>query len=95
MGQFSDLDTWLDSPEVILSPLTHREAVDSSNIETTTRLTRSDIYRREAGEDLGQTATERADLAEAQNYVEVITTGIRALREGIELDRDLLCRLQH
>ena len=27
VGQLSDLDTWLDSPEVILSPLIHREAV--------------------------------------------------------------------
>lgn len=93
VGQLSDLDTWLDSPEVILSPLIHREAVDSSNIETTTRLTLSDIYRRAAGEEPGQTATERADIAEAQNYVEAITTGIEALREGAELDRDLLCRL--
>lgn len=93
VGQLSDLDTWLDSPEVILSPLIHREAVDSSNIETTTRLTLSDLYRREAGEDPGQTATERADIAEAQNYVEAITTGIQALRDGAELDRDLLCRL--
>jgi len=93
VGQLSDLDTWLDSSEVILSPLIHREAVDSSNIETTTRLTLSDIYRREAGEEPGQTETERADIAEAQNYVEAITTGIDALRDGAELDRDLLCWL--
>lgn len=93
VGQLSDLDTWLDSPEVILSPLIHREAVDSSNIETTTRLTLSDIYRREAGEEPGQTETERADITEAQNYVEAITTGIRALHEGAKLDRELLCRL--
>jgi Fic family protein len=93
VGQLSDLDTWLDSPEVVLSPLIHREAVDSSNIETMTRLTLSDIYRREAGEEPGATATERADIAEAQNYVEAITTGIEALREGAALDRELLCRL--
>jgi len=93
VGQLSDLDTWLDSPEVILSPLIHREAVDSSNIETTTRLTLSDIYRREAGEEPGTTATERADITEAQNYVEAITTGIELLREGAALDRDLLCGL--
>lgn len=93
VGQLSDLDTWLDSPEVILSPLIHREAVDSSNIETTTRLTLSDIYRREAGEEPGQTETERADITEAQNYVEAITSGIRALHEGAKLDRELLCRL--
>ena len=93
VGQLSDLDTWLDSPNVILSPLIHREAVDSSNIETTTRLTLSDLYRREAGEDPAQSATQRADIAEAQNYVEAITTGIEALREGADLDRALLCRL--
>lgn len=93
VGQLSDLDTWLDSPEVVLSPLIHREAVDSSNIETMTRLTLSDIYRREAGEEPGATATERADIAAAQNYVEAITTGIEALREGAALDRELLCRL--
>jgi len=93
LGQLSDLERWLDSPEVILSPLIHREAVDSSNIETTTRLTLSDIYRREAGEAPGDTETERADITEAQNYVEAITTGIQALREGDDLDRDLLCRL--
>ncbi|MFC3959496.1 Fic family protein [Halovivax cerinus] len=93
LGQLSDLDTWLDSPEVILSPLVHREAVDSSNIETTTRLTLSDLYRREAGEEPGRTETERADITEAQNYVEAITAGIRALRTGADLDRELLCRL--
>lgn len=93
LGQLSDLERWLDSPEVILSPLVHREAVDSSNIETTTRLTLSDIYRREAGEVPGDTETERADITEAQNYVEAITTGIEALRDGDQIDRDLLCRL--
>lgn len=93
VGQLSDLDTWLDSPNVILSPLIHREAVDSSNIETTTRLTLSDLYRREAGEDPTQSATHRADITEAQNYVEAITTGTEALRDGADLDRALLCRL--
>jgi len=93
VGQLSNLETWLELPEVILSPLIHREAVDSSNIETTTRLTLSDLYWREAGEEPGQTATEQADITEAQNYVEAITTGIQELRGGAALDRDLLCRL--
>lgn len=93
IGQLSDLETWLDSPEVVLSPLIHREAVDSSNIETTSRITLSDLYRREAGETPGQTATERADIAEAGNYVEAISTGLEMLRNGAELDRELLCRL--
>jgi len=55
LGQLSDLETWLDSPEVILSPLVHREAADSSSIETISRVTLSDLYRREAGEDVGTT----------------------------------------
>lgn len=93
IGRLSDLERWLDTPEVVLSPLIHREAVDSSNIETQTRLTLSDIYRREAGETPGKTKTERADIKEAQNYVEAITTGIQALQSGEQLDRELLCRL--
>jgi Fic family protein len=93
LGQLSDLERWLDSPEVVLSPLIHREAVDSSNIETTTRLTLSDIYRREAGEEPGQTATERADITEAQNYIEATEAGMQAVQEDRELDRELLCRL--
>jgi Fic family protein len=93
LGQLSDLERWLDSPEVVLSPLIHREAVDSSNIETTTRLTLSDIYRREVGEEPGRTAAERADITEAQNYIEATEVGMRAVQEGQELDRELLRRL--
>ena len=65
LGKLSDLETWLESPEVILSPLVHREAADSSSIETISQVTLSDLYRREAGEDVGTTATEQADIAEA------------------------------
>lgn len=93
IGRLSDLERWLDTPEVVLSPLIHREAVDSSNIETRTRLTLSDIYRREAGEQPGTTETERADIQEANNYVEAIETGIRALKSGREIDRGLICEL--
>lgn len=90
VGRLADLDVWIDTPEIILSPLIHREATDSSNIETTTRLTLSDLYRREAGEKPGETDTERADIAEASNYVSAITSGIDRLREGEDLDVDLL-----
>ena len=90
IGRLADLDVWIDTPEIILSPLIHREATDSSNIETTTRITLSDLYRREAGETPGRSETERADIAEASNYVEAIATGIERLREGEELRVDLL-----
>jgi Fic family protein len=93
LGQLSDLETWLDSPEVILSPLAHREAADSSNIETISRVTLSDLYRREAGEDVGTTETERADIAEAANYIDATNLGIELLDEGGEIDRSLLQRL--
>lgn len=93
LGRLADLEVWLDTPEIILSPLIHREATDSSNIETTTRITLSDLYRREAGEAPGRTDAERSDIAEASNYVEAITTGIDRLRSGDEIDTELLCDL--
>jgi hypothetical protein len=55
IGRLADLDVWIDTPEIILSPLIHREATESSNIETSTRVTLSDLYRREAGETPGRT----------------------------------------
>ncbi len=93
LGQLSDLETWLDSPEVILSPLVHREAADSSSIETISRVTLSDLYRREAGEDVGTTETERADIAEAANYIDATRLGIELLEAGEEIDRSLLQQL--
>ena len=93
MGRLADLEVWLDTPEIILSPLVHREATDSSNIETTTRVTLSDLYRREAGETPGGTDTEREDILEAANYVRAITTGINRLRKGQTIDTELLCDL--
>jgi Fic family protein len=93
LGQLSDLETWLDSPEVILSPLVHREAADSSSIETISRVTLSDLYRREAGEDVGTTDTERADIAEAANYIDATRLGIELLEAGEEIDRSLLQQL--
>lgn len=93
IGQLSVLESWLDSPEIVLSPLIHREAADSTNIETITRVTLSDLYRRESGVDLGETETERADIGEAANYVEAITTGIERVEQGADIDRELLCDL--
>jgi len=93
IGQLSVLESWLDSPEIVLSPLIHREAADSTNIETITRVTLSDLYRRESGVDPGETDTERSDIGEAANYVEAITTGIERVEQGADIARDLLCDL--
>lgn len=93
IGQLSVLESWLDAPEIVLSPLIHREAADSTNIETITRVTLSDLYRRESGVDPGETETERADIGEAANYVEAITTGIERVESGADIDRELLCDL--
>jgi len=93
IGRLADLDVWLDSPEIVLSPLIHREATESSNIETTTRVTLSDLYRREAGGSPGGTDTEREDVLEATNYVRAISSGIDRLDDGEELSIGLLCDL--
>lgn len=90
LGRLSDLDVWVDTPEIILSPLIHREATESSNIETTTGITLSDIYEREAGATPGGTRTEREDILEATNYVAAIEAGIDRLRGGDEIDVELL-----
>lgn len=93
IGRLADLEVWLDTPEIILSPLIHREATESSNIETETRVTLSDLYRREAGETPGETDTEREDILEAANYVRAIKTGISRLQDGDAIDIELLCDL--
>lgn len=93
IGRLANLEVWLDSPEIVLSPLIHREATESSNIETTTRVTLSDLYRREAGETPGGTDTEREDILEATNYVRAIAAGIDRLEDGEELSTDLICDL--
>lgn len=93
IGQLSVLESWLESPEIVLSPLIHREAADSTNIETITRVTLSDLYRRESGDYPGETETERADIGEAANYVEAITTGIQRIDDGVDINRELLREL--
>lgn len=93
IGQLTHFDELLDSSEVVLSPLIHREAADSSNIETVSRVTLSDIYRNEAGESPGGTPDEQADINEAQNYVDAIKHGIRQIEEGRKVDLDLLSEL--
>lgn len=93
LGRLADLEVWLDTPEIILSPLVHREATESSNIETTTGVTLSDLYEREAGGTPGESSTEREDILEASNYVRAITTGIDRLRSGEDIDVELLCEL--
>lgn len=93
IGQLNNLEAWFDNPEIIISPMIHREAADSSDIETITRVTLTDIYRQEAGDDLGETEKERRDFAEAVNYVHAIRLGIKRVENGHPIDIDLLREL--
>lgn len=94
LGQLSDLERTIDSPGIILSPFVHREAASSSQVEGT-RVTLSDIYQHELGEDDAGSPQHRADIAEAYNYVEAITDGIDALEQATALDENLLQGLHH
>lgn len=93
LGQLNNLEAWLDSPQIVLSPLIHREAADSSDIETIARVTIEDIYREEAGESPGKNKRERREFAEAANYVKAIRTGIERVENGDQIDVDLICDL--
>lgn len=92
LGQLSDLERTIESPEIILSPFIHREAASSSQVEGT-RVTLSDIYRHDLDEEAADSPRDRADIAEAYNYVEAVTDGIAALERGDGLDEDLLREL--
>ena len=90
IGRLNYVEAWFDNPELIISPMIHREAAESSDIETITRVTLTDIYRQEAGDTVGRTPKERNDFAEAMNYVTSIRLGIQRVGEGQQLDIDLL-----
>lgn len=94
VGQLSDLERTIESPEIILSPFIHREAASSSQVEGT-RVTLSDIYRHELDAGDADSPRDRADIAEAYNYVEAVTDGIAALERGEGLDEPLLQALHH
>lgn len=93
LGELNNLEAWLENPQIVLSPLIHREAADSSDIETIARVTIHDIYREEAGESPGKTERERREFAEAANYVQAIRTGIERVEDGEEINIELICDL--
>lgn len=90
IGKLNNLESWFDNPEIIISPMIHREAADSSDIETITRVTLTDIYRQEAGDEIGDTEKERKDFAEAANYVKAIRSGIERIEDGEDINVELL-----
>jgi Fic family protein len=92
LGRLADLERTIDTPRIILSLFIHREAASSSRVEGT-RVTLSDIYRHDLGEEVGQSSHDRADIAEAANYVEAISDGITALEAGEVFDEALIQRL--
>lgn len=93
LGQLNNLEAWLENPQIVLSPLIHREAADSSDMETIARVTIEDIYREEAGESPGRSKREKREFAEAANYVQAIRVGIERVENGNEIDIDLICDL--
>ena len=92
LGRLADLERTIDTPRIILSPFIHHEAASSSQVEGT-RVTLSDIYQYDLGEGTEQSPRDRADIAEASNYVQAISEGITELEEGGDLDEDLIQRL--
>lgn len=92
LGRLADLERTIDTPRIILSPFIHREAASSSRVEGT-RVTLSDIYRHDLGGEVAQSSHDRADIAEAANYVEAISDGITALEAGEPFDEALIQRL--
>lgn len=90
IGRLDAVEEWFDNPDILRSPMIHREAAESSDIETITRVTLTDIYRQEAGEEVGGTPKERTDFAEAMNYVTAIESGIQRVEGGEPLSIELL-----
>lgn len=93
LGKLNNLEAWLDDPQIVLSPLIHKEAAGSSDIETISRVTVEDIYRQEAGESPGANMREKEDFVEAANYVQAIRTGMNRLENGDQINVDLICDL--
>jgi Fic family protein len=93
LGKLNNVEAWLDDPQIVLSPLIHKEAADSSDIETISRVTVEDIYLQEAGESPARNAKEMQDFIEAANYVKSIRAGMGRLENGQIIDVDLICDL--
>lgn len=93
LGRLIQLDDWFDTPGVIIGPMIHREAAESSDLETITPVTIRDLYKEEAGESVGQSAKERRDYIEAVNFISAIREAIDRIEMGESTSIDLLLDL--
>ncbi|ELZ08192.1 Fic family protein [Natrinema thermotolerans DSM 11552] len=85
VGQLSGVGRRVDNPSMLISPFIYKEAVVSSEIEGT-RVTLSDVYEYEAGQEKGQSGPSRNELQEVHNYVQAVFQGISKMDDGINLD---------
>ena len=84
VGQLSGIGRRVDNPSMLISPFIYKEAVVSSEIEGT-RVTLSDVYEYEAGQESESTPS-RNELKEVHNYVKAVFQGIERIDGGIDLD---------
>ena len=92
LGRLATLERHLENPTLLIAPFVHREAAMSSQVEGT-NVTISDIYAHEVGASPERSAAEMADVREAYNYVDAVTTGFRRLDDGASIDLALVCTL--
>ncbi|MFB6130939.1 MAG: Fic family protein [Salinigranum sp.] len=85
VGRLSGVGRRVDNPGMLISPFVYKEAVVSSEIEGT-RVTLSDVYEYEAGQENDDSGPNRNELREVHNYVKAVFQGIEQLKEGIDLD---------
>ncbi len=89
LGRLAGLGHLLPNPHILIAPLTHREAVLSSQIEGT-QATLPELYAYEAGQlSLFRPSS---DVREVSNYVQALDYGLLRLRElpvSLRLIREL------
>lgn len=92
VGQLSGIGRRVENPSILITPFIYKEAVVSSEIEGT-RVTLSDVYEYEAGQEEKATGPTRNELKEVHNYVRAVFQGIDEMEQGI--DRDLIRNLHY
>lgn len=85
IGQLSGVGRRVENPSMLISPFIYKEAVVSSEIEGT-RVTLSDVYEYEAGQENDPSGPSRNELKEVHNYVRAVFEGIQKMENGIDLD---------
>jgi len=89
LGDLSGTGRNLLNPRLLISPYMKREAVLSSKIEGT-KASLTDLYKFEIDEDTEETAE---DVQEVKNYSRALEYGEESIREGEEIDLDLVKKL--